>query len=189
MYRALKGERIKHIDPVGNDNIKITTEKSGITILAKDSATIKLYLNDVIRREMASVAAPLENKGIENIEFKGESNTAEVIYQNELPYFKPPESEQINEIISEELLIVVTPNIEGDSKYWHFKSDEEGRVFTADIQDKKFLQDVEDKKYSFIKGTIIKVRLRTTQQKKINLRNTYVIEKVLGFYPQEQLQT
>jgi len=188
LYRALKGEKIAQTTSVGEDKVSIRTEKSGITIVARDNATVQLYKTDVIRREIASVVTPLEKDGIDNITFKGESNTEEVIYKNELPYFKPPVSEQINEIISEELLLVVTPNIEGDPKYWHFKTEDEGKVFTADIQDKQFLQGVKEKKYSFIKGTIIKVRLKTTQQKKINLRNTYVIEKVLDFYPQEQLK-
>lgn len=181
LYKKTKGEKITKVRDISEDKVEVKTIKGGTNFFA-NKLVVNLYMNERVRRGMAQVVTPLEDIGMSEIEFKSPDHPSVKIKRDEKDYFKPPESEEVNVTITEEYLLVISPNLEGESRYWHFSSGESGKTFDAEVKDSIFLEKVKNRSYSFVEGTIVKARVRTIQWKKIRLRNEYEIEEILEFH-------
>ncbi|MEX2165573.1 MAG: hypothetical protein WD852_00905 [Methyloceanibacter sp.] len=87
----------------------------------------------------------------------------------------------LNEFVSDQFLTIRTVVLEGDGQ-WRFSDGKNS--FRAVIDDRGFLQRVKEGKERFGRGDILRVRLRSKQEKvRGQLRTTHMIEEVLSHEP------
>lgn len=124
---------------------------------------------------------PLQSEA-ERLEVKINGKTATKIDRSTADdYLAIGQGETLGQFKSEQHLTIQTVVLEGDG-LWRFS---DGRnKFRAEIEDKKFLDRVRSGRERFGRGDILKVKLRSAQEKvRGQLKTSHFIEEVLGHEP------
>jgi hypothetical protein len=94
--------------------------------------------------------------------------------------------EEISEFVNDLYLEIRTVVLEGDAQ-WRF--DDGRNKFPAKIEDKQFLQRIQEGRERFGKGDMLRVRLRSRQERaKGQLKTTHVIEKIFEHERSQHIQ-
>jgi len=136
--------------------------------------TIKVYESPGITGQLDRLSGPLDQDGLTSIELHGSGQT-ETINKEDRSYLRQGDGSIISDNETETVLEVLGVLYDGSPKGWKFFDGE--RTFTATIEDADFLENVKAGKIPFIRGSTIKVRMRTVQrkQKRITVER-YVME-------------
>ena len=161
--RWLKTRRIKKIETVNKDTVKITIDDESREI---SIATWKLFSSKETRKHFEGIVHPLTKYGVESLEIRDADNqrTIEKITHDESEYFSESNfDEPLEEIKSSQRLIlrIASVNFERGLK-WRFDDGE--NKFYAEIKDEDFLTSVENGNIAFAQGDIIVAEVETIQQ-------------------------
>jgi hypothetical protein len=161
LYKKLHGRRIASEDNAPEPgHVRLTLDDG--TTLDVPGVVVELHKRPTIRRRARDVVAPLEQDGIEVVEFKGGGMEDVVIEDDDLPSFdsNEEEGEVVTDQVIELWLEVVTAAFAEGNK-WRF-SDGQSR-FNALIEDDQFMRRVNNHIEVFGKGDTLRCRMRIIQ--------------------------
>lgn len=176
---------MKHLGGKPPTKIQKMSKSAGVQI-QNAQGDIKIVQNFVfnsfnshdVGRHAESFARPLRRKA-DNLEIRVGRKTAAKVTKKDAPAFKSVrKAEEMLEQINTVFLKVVAPVFEGNGM-WRFSR---GRnTITASIDDPKFLADVQTGHESFRAGDILKVRLRSSQERLgDSIKDHHVVVEVLS---------
>jgi hypothetical protein len=186
LLKHLKGETPKSIKQA--DHGSVIVENNSGQILVFNQPVVHAILNtdasqsaeQFIKRPLRAEAEKLEIKVNGKIAAKVDRSISE-------NFIALGNGEALGEFNSQQHLTIQTVVLEGDG-HWRFS---DGRnKFRAQIEDEAFLERVRQGRERFGRGDILKVKLRSVQEKvRGQLRTSHFIEEVLGHEPYRQRQT
>ena len=169
-----------------------------VRITAPDGTTMDipteawlLFQRQSARRKAHDVVKPLEEDGIDRLEFRpARKEPADlVIEEDDVPAFDvPPETpEALTENERDTLVEIVTLSYEAN-KRWRLR--EGAAAFNAVIEDAKFWEGVHGREFAFAEGDMLRVRLRVIQSFSIGgrLQADHRVQEVYDVVRPEDLQ-
>jgi hypothetical protein len=176
---------LKHLQGKPPSSVQKMINSAGVQI-QNSSGEIKIYQPIVyntfnhydIGRHSERVARPLK-RAADNLEVKVKRKTIANVNRKEIPAFKSVR--KVEEALEQEstvLLKVVAPVFEGKAQ-WRFSRGK--NTITATVLDADFLAKVQTGQESFRAGDILKVRLRSQQQRVGDeIKDYHFVEEVLS---------
>ncbi len=158
----VRNRKIKSVSRIEGSDFKIEAEDGEIRYTNEKEIT--LFSSLCIRKKIEAIVKPLNNEGVEKIEFisEGENNATTQIRKEQIEYFKAPEIEEevIDEKEVEMNLQIVNISFQRDGK-WRFSDG--NATFYADILDEEFNLKVQQNETVFAKDDLLKVRAKMRQ--------------------------
>lgn len=179
MYKLIRS-KYKKEEKQPDGKTKITID-NGETIVLDDS-DIKIYRSIEFRTHIKNSVSPLENEGVNQIEFSSKKTETITIVKNDLKSFDvPPIKDEILEPTVSVLYLQLL-NVAFEHGKWKFSNGT--NQFFATIEDEDFMDSVKQGKRKFSTSDRLKVRLRTEQKATSSgLKTDFFIEKVLEHVP------
>jgi hypothetical protein len=179
LFKHLKGQPAKSIKATDGG---VAVENNTGSILVVNNPTYNLIFNGDAASSAERFARKPLQKQADNLDISVNGKLAASAHKDSADSFKPVgDGEKLAEFFADQYLTIQTVVLEGDGN-WRFT---DGRnKFRAEIEDKEFLQRIKDGRERFGRGDILRVRLRSRQEKvRGQLKTVHVVEKVLGHEP------
>lgn len=175
MYKLIRSKSKKE-EKQTDGKTKITID-NGETIVLDDS-DIKIYRSIEFRTHIKNSVSPLENEGVNQIEFSSKKTETITIIKNDLKSFDvPPIKDEVLEPTVSVLYLQLL-NVAFEHGKWKFSNGT--NQFFATIEDEDFMDSVKQGKQKFSTNDRLKVQLRTEQKATSSgLKTDFFIEKVL----------
>ncbi len=180
-----KGKKPNQIRFVKNNNT-VDFIYDDQTLIAP-AGTEKVFANRSIRQHLELFFKPLSKNGISKIKFKKENESIEISDSEKDYYIIPEDTEEVLiDKIDEKVYKIVSLSFKEDNKW---RLNDGNNTFNVIIKDDNFLKKIEDNHESFVKGSLLRVDIRTLQKiKGIELITTYEVLKVIEHIkPLEQI--
>lgn len=176
LIKKLKGRRPKSVKIIENGNVRLEIDNEEIETTKE---VVSLYRDLSVRKAASNIVKPLENKGIEKIEFKSSNNQIETITSDDAAYFIAPDPEE-EQIIHEErksAFTIISISFKDGNK-WRLHDGQNSILAT--ISDEKFINSVNSNERVFAKGDILVCRVLMEQWRVLEgLRTEYTILEVI----------
>lgn len=185
LLEHLKGQAPKSIKSADRGGV-IVENNDGDTILVSNSV-VHIVVNGPAGQSAEQFARrPLRGEA-EKVQIRVNGKLAASADRTTADSLVPIGSgEELGEFVAEQHLMIQTVVLEGDGQ-WRFS---DGRNnFRAKINDERFLRQVRNGRERFGRGDLLKVRLRSKQERiKGQLRTIHVVEEVLEHQPYQVRQ-
>jgi hypothetical protein len=181
-FKLLEHLRGQPPKTVKADHGGVAVENNDGQILVVNGPIYNVTVNGDLGAESERFAGKPLNRDADRIEVSVDGKRVADANHNSANSFVPlGKTEVVNEFVAELHLTIQTVVLEGDAA-WRFT---DGRnKFNARIADEDFLKQVRQGKERFGRGDILRVKLKTVQEKvKNQLRTNHTIEKVLSHQP------
>ena len=180
LLKHLRGNSPKSIKQTDRGSV-IVENNNGQIIVVNQPIVTAIVNGDASQSAEKFLRRPLNNEA-DKVQITVDGKKAAEISKSIADSFVPiGNGENLGESVSEPHLTIQALVLEGDGQ-WRF-SDGKNK-FRAEISDEAFLSQVKTGRERFGRGDILKVRLRSRQEKiRGQLRTTHVIEKVLEHEP------
>lgn len=159
------GRKADKIEEVNSDNLVEIHFHFGDEIYMLNQIEYKLYKDSQVRKSLEELTKPLENDGIDTVDFSTSTNNNQLIRlsKSDVPSFKITDdvAKLVTESQSEKLLILESPVFKEGNKWRFFDG---STTIHAAILDQAFLSRVELGQERFGKGDQLFVVLRERQQ-------------------------
>lgn len=174
--KRTRRRKILNEEPLNTDTVRLTLDDG--TVFEAPAKTLGLFKRLSIRRSVRNVLTPLDNEGVERVEFRTETETTVTVERDEIEIFEP--SEGPDELITDlrtpgmALTIENLPLTHPDAS-WRFSDGD--RTFTAAMEDTDFAERVANREERFVSGDLLlaTVRQRQYRQPSGRLRNEWSI--------------
>lgn len=176
LLKHLKGESPKSVQNADHGSVAVQNNYGDIIVV--NQPVLNIVVDGPAGRSSEHFARRPLQREADNVEISVNGKVAASADKAAADCFVPiGKGEAISEFISEPYLEIRTVVLEGDGQ-WRF-SDGRNKL-AAKIDDIEFLQRVRRGQERFGKGDLLKVRLRSRQERtKGQLRITHLVEKVL----------
>ncbi|MCM8737197.1 hypothetical protein M5E06_24060 [Azospirillum sp. A1-3] len=176
VIKWLRGRRPKRLVSLESGRVRLELDDSSIETARE---VIDLYRDLGVRKAAADVIRPLENPGIELIEFSPNPESTEVVEKSDAPSFAAPEPEE-EQIINEErksAFTIVSVSFKDGNK-WRLYDGQ--NTINVTMADEKFISRVNQNDVVFAKGDILVCRVLMEQWRvKDGLRTEYTVLEVV----------
>lgn len=186
LIKWLKGRKISEKSIVmHDDSVTITSDSHNENNITVNKNVYNMYCNYPVRRALEGVVRPLENDGLDSLEFFHDGDIAEKIEKSEREYFKVTansEDPMYSEAIKAFQIVML---VFKQKNKWRL-SDGTSTI-PVTITDEKFLKKIDDGEF-FGKNDILVVRIRTKQWSTPDgLKTEYEVVEVIDHKRQDQL--
>lgn len=177
LLKFLGGEPPRSIKQAADGGVLVENNSGQVNVFNQSS--VHLVVNGTAGQSAEQfVKQPLRHDA-DRVEVRFEDDVIGFADRSEAASFSSiSEGVQLGEFVSEQHVTIQTVVLEGDG-LWRFGTGRQS--FRATIEDESFLRSVRSGRERFGRGDILKVRLRSKQEKVRNrLRTTHVIERVIS---------
>ncbi len=186
IFSLIKWLRDRKIKTAEHKDNKVILHLDDGDIVVTTSNIMKIYVNADCRKSIEKVLLPLKNEGIESFELRDpthrqEQSSIESIHKDELPYFKAPPVDSVEEEETspeQELTVKITSITFEKGNKWRLTDG--NNTFWAKIEDEIFLSRVDRGDISFTNGDMLRIRYYVRQTvKNESLSSEYIVTNVL----------
>lgn len=173
-----KGKKnLKKQEVIGDNKTRVTFEDGSSVEISNDSLTA--YKNIEIRKSTKDIIEPLDNDGIDGIDFYHDKQEKITISKSDYEYFDVPSPEKEDLDVTTNTTYLQIINVAFEHGKWKFSNGD--TQFFADIDDEEFIKSVQKNFQQFGSTDLLKVELQTQQyiNQEGNLKSKYTVKKVL----------
>lgn len=190
LMRLLRGRPIPNKLELENGNIEINVEGDNNMVLVVPPEVVTLYESDTVKRSLYAFSRPLQNEGIEQIQFRKGRTVVERIYEQDLIYLEAaakrlsPSSheEPTSEDVSESVDVITVDLLQGVfSERESFRFFDGENKFYARITDQGWWRRIHQRLDGYYEGDRMRVRRASRQlvDERGNLHREHEIVEVL----------
>lgn len=184
LIRKLRGKSPRVVKPIDRNMVRITMP-DGLTIDVREQVS-DLYRSHPVRQAVEDSLRPLQQDGIETVEFSRHGTDVEKIDKSEFDLYEAPSlgDEVVLEQVNTAAFTISSLAFNSSNKWRLFDGH---KSFFAAIEDADFLTQVAQNQISFSKDDVLICEVRvTTKRADGELKTDYVIEKVVEHKPAMQ---
>jgi len=178
IIKKLKNKKPLSVVPKDANSVEIEFEPGHFVTVSK--AAWDMYQSRKIREAVYGVLKPIQNTGIEKVEFIDEQNVVETVNKDDLPMFALPEEieEPLQELPLRDTYVNVIHMWFKAGNKWKFSEGES--EWAAEITDQNFIESLLKGEKNILANDLLKVRVKQTQFKKgSSLTSVYEIVEIL----------
>lgn len=144
-----------------------------------NGCVVNIYNNAQTQIQLSRLTQTLDQKGAEKIVIGSpEENELVEVTKKDRQYFSKEEGVVLTDNVSEVLLDVICPMLNGNKKGWKFSEGDDGIDFSATVEDEEFLAAVKTGEIAWVSGTSILAAVRTVQTKNVRTKTERTILEV-----------
>lgn len=183
LVKALRGQRPMNISQEGDGNVAVMAPNAKNAHVVNQHVR-NFYGDSAIRKGLGGIVKPLENGGVNGVEFRDAANgkVVEQIGENEVAFFRTPEQEDVIENVDKVLLKLETIQLSGD-RQWGFRRGVDGGILKAKIHDANFTRKMTKGEVRFAYGDTILALLHEEQRMEGGeVKSKYEVLEVLKYF-------
>lgn len=168
---------------IPTDNSSLIYNDSG-EVRSFNNCVINIYNSAQTQVQLSRFTQTLDQKNAGEIVINSpQDEDPVVITKKDRQYFSKEEGIVLTDNVSEMLLDVICPMLNGNKKGWKFSEGEDGNDFSATVEDDEFLSLVREGKISWVSGSSIIALVRTVQSKNVRTKTERTILEVKKILP------
>lgn len=153
-------------------------------VQAFNHCVVSIYNSTQTQIQLSRLTQTLDQQGAEDIKISSpEDNAPVVVTKRDRKYFSKEEGTVVTDNVSEVLLEVISPMLNGSKKGWRFSEGEDGIEFAATVEDDDFLLAVKTGEIAWASGTSVLASVRTVQTKNVRTKTERTILEVKDIIP------